>query len=209
MTDAVAVTFYGMTDIVGSTVTAFLTGLDCGDYLVASDGSITVPFRSDPDGLFTIARIQAQDHSDVASGWGVLATKIDVYVGGATHTYTVPCAIGFSYVSEGQVLRPAAESEIKSPQGSGLGKRRRNHQFAALVTNTVGTSFGTTFTNVTAANFTDAAGTSLDRSIMFSGVYWDTVVDDYSFDGMLCWSTTRPYPTTIVSLTGFMQTQEN
>lgn len=47
------VTIYGYWPHIGKTLSVVLGGLDLGDYVVAADGSITVPYGSDPDGLFT------------------------------------------------------------------------------------------------------------------------------------------------------------
>ena len=207
MADATNVVFSGLFGLEGRTVDVFCVGLDCGSYVVTTTGTVTVPFASDPDGLFTIARIQSMN--GLSLDWGPLATKIDVYVSGAVTTYTVPACIGMTFTSKGQVLRPLAESEIKSSQGHGLGKKRRVHQVGVLLDEAIGVSFGTTFDNVVAATFRDAAGDAMDNNNVFSGVYWDTVTDIPSYDGQVCWQITRPYPATIVSLTGFMQTEEN
>jgi hypothetical protein len=197
------VTFYGAMQYVGRTLTVYCTGLDCGDYVVQEDGSIIVPYLSDPDGLFTSARIIAC--SAEAKDWGPLATAIVI----SGVTYTVPAIAGFCYTSRGQGLRPLAQTDLKSQQGSGLGKMRRVHRIGALLNGTIGIYFGTDFNHMERADLrnptTDAV---LNSATMFSGVHWGLVEDSSSFDGMVCWEITRPFPATVVALTSYLDTSE-
>ena len=64
------VTFYGYTYLNGKTVTAWVGGLDCGDYVV-SNGSITVPYGA-AGGLFTAAYLQGIQ----GQSFGGLATPL-------------------------------------------------------------------------------------------------------------------------------------
>lgn len=129
-------------------------------------------------------------------------------------TYTVPVVVGFPFTSQGQILRPDAIEQIKSPTGPGLGKPRRQHQFAALLHNTQKISFGTSFggtglQQMHAAIFKSPGGTqALTLLDLFSGIYWGTVDDNYGFDGMICWEISEPYPATVVALNGFMHMQD-
>jgi hypothetical protein len=52
------VIFYGLWHILGRTVGVYIAGLDCGDYVVATNGSVTVPFGA-CDGLFTLAFLES------------------------------------------------------------------------------------------------------------------------------------------------------
>jgi uncharacterized protein YqkB len=57
---ATSINFYGMTYLAGFTVSAWAGGLDLGDYVVAADGSITVPINSATNApLFTDAYLTA------------------------------------------------------------------------------------------------------------------------------------------------------
>ena len=49
------ITIYGLWHLYNTMVTAYIGGLDCGDYLVAVDGSIIVPYGSDVGKLMTPA----------------------------------------------------------------------------------------------------------------------------------------------------------
>jgi hypothetical protein len=85
---------------------------------------------------------------------------------------------------------------------------RRSHMFGTLLHSTQGISFGTDFTKLHPANFKTKGGTSYLWSQRYSGVYWNTVDADYSFDDMLCWQITRPYSANVLSFVGFRQTQD-
>lgn len=205
---ATEVIFYGLSGLEARDVTVFCVGLNCGSYTVASDGTVRVPFGSDPDGLFTIARIQSVDAESL--DWGPLACDIDIFLDPGTTTYTVPCAIGFAYNSDAQMLRPADDAEIKSQRGDGLGKKRMVNEVAALLDATIGISFGTDFTQLTEVVLRESDGTPLDHATMFSGVYADTITD-YSatgYDGEICWRISGPYPATVVSVSGYAHVEE-
>lgn len=210
MADTTNLVFYGLYDVVGVTLAAVICGLDCGDYVVAAGGTVTVPLQSDPDDLLTLAYMTAVSAAGPpAGGWGPLSTPVRVISGGVAVDLTIPCLFGYAYTSKGQLLRPLSEQDTKSRTGPALGKMRRVHKVAALVDASVGVSFGTDFTNLFAADYRDAAGTPLTKETMYSGVYWSPSIEDASsFDGMICWQVSRPYPTTIVSLGGFFHTQD-
>lgn len=201
------VTLYGLIRLAGRTVSVWLAGLDCGDYVVAANGSILVPYQSDPDGLLTAVYLIALNSDE---DWGPLAMTVDVITGFTIASIVVPCVVGFTYTSQGQVVRPQLESEIKSSQGVGLGKIRRLHQYGVLVDSSVAleVSYGTDFDNLLPADYRDKAGNLLNHATLYNGVFWNTLSDDYSYDGMFCWQITRPFPHNMISLTGIMETSE-
>lgn len=123
--------------------------------------------------------------------------------------YMVPVAIGYAYPSQGQVLRPIAPQESGAQNGPALGKTRRGHMFSALCFASQGVSFGTTFDHLRPAQFRDTNDeTVLPLTLLYSNVHWDTLDDTYSFDSMLCWQVTRPYPATICTIGAFLHTQD-
>lgn len=208
--DATYLRFDGLWDRIGTTVTAWVCGLDCGDYVVASPGYIIVPFGSDPDGLFTLAWIISA--SLVVDTGNPQNCQVDVYYSSATHRLVIPVAIGYAYKSRGQLLRPMKQETIRSQVGPGLAKKRRVHEVGILFNATGGKFYlGTDFSVMYPAQFYDSTGGLMDNSTLFSGVYWDTIEDEMSgngYDGMVCWEIRRPYPATVVSLTGFMELDE-
>jgi len=89
----------------------------------------------------------------------------------------------------------------------GVGKKRRNHKIATQLEGTgVGVEFGTTFAKLDPAKFRQPNDTAYLVNQQFNGVYKDTLTDDYSLDGMICWQATRPYPLNIANLGGFIET---
>lgn len=201
MTDSV--TIWGLHHVVGRKVAAFIAGLDCGDYTVQADGSITVPFGSDPDGLLGVQSLAWAD------GFvGDQACQVSLTDGVDTLNLVVPVVIGYTYTSRGQILRAATESASKSPQGPALGKTRRTHMLSALLYQTGGISFGTSFAQLLPANFRNLDQTATLYSEPFSGVYWRSTDDGYSFDSQVCWEVKRPYTAVVVSFGAFLETQD-
>lgn len=176
------VVFYGYTQWAGKTVTVWAAGLDCGDYVVAADGSVTVPIGA-ANGLFTLILAQ---------------------------TYVpIPAVIGTCYVTRGQIVRGATPQETGSRIGPAQGETRRNHMFSSLLLNTQGISFGTEFAYMRPAQLAAyESGPIYPVTQLFSGVHWDTLDDNPSFDGMICWEVTRPYPATVVNIGGWVHTSE-
>lgn len=193
------VTFYGLTHLNGSTVSAFLGGLDCGDYPVAN-GQITVPFGV-AGGYFTLAYLQL-----------ITATPptLNNIVQDTAMGLKFSAVIGFTYTSQGQLLRPIAPQMTGAQNGPALGKTRRVMQFSALLNNVInGTvSFGTTFTNMRPGLFTTPSGKTYTPLQAISGVHEGTIEDDNSFDGMICWEVSRPVPAAVSAIGGFLQTQD-
>lgn len=127
---------------------------------------------------------------------------------GGGNTLVVPACIGSTYTTNCQIVRPVAPQESGAANGPAFAKTRRAHEFGALLLNTQGISFGTDFTNMRPAEFRTPGGTAYAATSLFSGTYEGTVEDDYSFDSMLCWSVSRPFPATVLSIGGFLKTQD-
>lgn len=148
------------------------------------------------------------------SSWGGWSsfTLGNVFQGSSTSTVrsTVPAVLGFTYTTRGQIVRPAEQRESGSANGPALGKTRRHHMFSVLLAAAIyGTiKFGTSFSKLTPFKPKSPGGTQYNSKTLFSGVYWDTIEDEYGFDGMLAWEITRPVPGTVTSLAGFLNTQD-
>lgn len=203
------VTFNGLWHLNGNTVSAFICGLDCGDFAV-SNGSMFVPFQSDNDGLFTLAYME---QLSAAGGFGNFACPVDLAAGITTGRLTIPAVIGFTYTTQGQILRPGIPQDAGSMNGPPAGKVRRSHQYTALIQNGVSQtiSFGTGFASpykMHAPIFKTAGNTPYMSNELYSGVFWDNLDDQYTFDSMLAWQITRPVPGTICSIGGFLGTQD-
>ena len=146
----------------------------------------------------------------VFTGWGAL-TAGNAFTGSAIQTTrtSIGILIGSCFTSQGQIVRGALPQETGSRTGPAQGQTRRTHMFSSLLYNTQGVSFGTDFQHLDTAQLSAfESGPIYPVTKLYSGVYWGTVDDGYSFDGMLCWQVTRPYPATIVNIGGWVHTQE-
>lgn len=201
---------WGLYHLIGTTVSVKLLGLDLGDFVVATDGSVTVSLV---DTVNQTASWTAAELIAASADYGENTVPISVKNGGAAVQVNTDAVIGPPFVSQGQRLRASAADDTKTPTGPALGMTRRAHRFSMLFQNAVAVKVGSLLTptpsgDMVAITFTDAAGTALADGTAYSGVWESTVVDDYSFDGMLCWQIDRPYPCTVVAATSFIETEE-
>ena len=180
-----SITLNGLWYLNGQTCTAFLNGLDCGDWPVSS-GSMTVNFYGQTG--------QAEKQLTAAFA--------------AAFTAVTPMAVGFCFTSQAQLCRAIDPQLIGARTGPALGKIRRVNRFAALLVNTVGIFFGTRFSKLHAALFKSPGGTVYASNAPFNGVYKDNIQDDNSFEGQMCWQVTRPWPATIAAIQGFNDVSE-
>lgn len=196
---------YGLWPHAGKEVTVWAAGIDMGEYTVSSTGTIDLDLDV-AGSLFTTARVELLSARYQAgttwNGHAVHIANFGVDYGG------IPVVVGFNYESQGQITRPLASEETGSTIGPALGETRRSAQISALLYNTQGIAFGTDFDHTYPAKLTDAAQNELVKTSLFSGVFWDTLDNDYDFDGMLAWEVTRPYPATVLAVSGFPKTQE-
>jgi hypothetical protein len=183
-------TIYGLWPHNGKTVQAWLGGLDCGDYTVAS-GAIFVPYgdgvsAGTGSGLFTAAFASALAVTDMA--------------------------IGFTYNSDGQIVRPALPAESGARNGPAFAKLRNHSRYAVQVAGAVAQGFyvGTDFdATLKPALIKSANGvTGLLVTQQFTGIHRDNIQDEADFDGMLSWRVTRPYPLNLAAIGGFIETTD-
>lgn len=177
----------GLFHLNGYTVSAFIGGLDAGDWPVAN-GTMNIPLQGDPLGLLTSQFI---NNGFATGGLAIL--------------------VGFTYTSQGQLVRPATAQESGARNGPALGKVRRSHKAAVLFQDTFGVSLGTDFVNANAPCVFKSAGGSVNLTPFqsYSGVYKTTLKDiGTSFDSMLSWQITRPQPCTVVAYEGMLETQD-
>lgn len=120
----------------------------------------------------------------------------------------IPVALGFTYTSQGQILRPIIPQESGAANGPALAKTRRSHMAGVLMHKTQGITFGTVFSKLRPGQFRSPGGTPFPLTTLWSGIYWNTLEDDYSFDSMICWEITRPYPATVLTIGAFVETQD-
>ena len=192
------VTINGLWHLNGKTVQVFAAGLDCGlqdqigtisDFTV-SNGSVVVPFG---DGIAA------------GSGAGLFtAAFVNSFAAGA-----MPIVVGFTYTSQGQLLRPVAPAEAGTRAGPAFGKKRRNHRFAVQAVQTNALSVGANFTELQPIAFRGLNGAvPILLPTLFSGVFQGEVRDDFSYDGQICWQVSRPVPALIAAIGAFIDTAD-
>lgn len=169
------------------TVSVFAGGLYVGDYVVTG-GVVTIEFG---------------DGSTGGAGGGLFTASFVSGFSGA-----MPLLVGFGFDSDGQLLRPQTPAETGARNGPALGKTRRNHKFAMLMNGCVtdSVSVGTSFDKLLPVTLKQANGVTLSKLTPYTGVRKDTIKDDQSLDGQICWRVSGPYPATIAAVQGFIDT---
>jgi hypothetical protein len=186
---AKTVTLNGMWHLNGKFISVFMAGVDAGDYTVIN-GSVTVPIDGTANSLLTVQTVQP-----------FLAA--------------LPAVIGFTYNSDGQVLRGGPQKNSGAATGPAFGKVSRAHKIAVLVQDTAGGNagrglmFGSFFDQLKPALFRTPNQKLIAENVLFSGVYKTTVDNPYTYDeAQLCWRISRPYPATIAAFSAFQMTQD-
>lgn len=191
-------TFNGLWHLNGETVQVFAAGLDCGDQgdldpaisdYVVSNGSVFVPFGDGVSagagaGLFTSDYFDALDLTQVV--------------------------IGFTYNSDGQMVRLIAQADTGARNGPALGAPSRTHRASIKLVNAKGLSIGGTFDALYPCLFkmNGASATDLDALSTFSGIFYDQVDSDFSYEDSLCWRVSRPFPCTITAAAQNLRTED-
>ncbi len=188
-------TLNGLWHLNGRSVSVYCGGLNCGDpgedndlvtFLVTS-GSCFVPFG---DGI------------SAGSGRGLFTA--DFINGSSPAIY-----VGYSYASRGQIVRPASMPDTGARNGPGFGKLRRTHRYSMLLNNTKGLSVGTSFSTMLPAQLRQSDGmTPIGTLEMFSGIHQDSLEDGDSYDSMICWEVSEPFPATVCAVGGNLETKD-
>lgn len=193
----------------GKTVTAWLGGLDCGDYVVAN-GAIQVAFgdgiggglgafpptpnRND-QGLFTAAFVTT----------GITANGVTMWTG------TMPMLVGFTFTSQGQLLRPFLPQETGARNGPAFGKEARSHYWIGQFEGTQGVSLGYAFDSTLKPAIFLAADeqTPLTVDQQFTGIHRGQFECDYSYQGVQpAWQVTRPYICNVTAVGAALETAD-
>ncbi len=199
---------WGLSHLIGKTVSAFVNGEDVGDLTVAADGSVTIDISSSSHSV-TAATIVSNDDD-----YGESTTAVTIQNGSTAVLVYAAIVIGLPFVSQGQRLRAATREDVRSDAGAALGMTRRTHMAAVLIQDAVVMRFGTLLTptptgNMFPADFKQADdATDIASGTMFSGVYVTPLEDGYTFDGALCWQIDRPWPCTILAVSQFLKAEE-
>lgn len=190
-------TINGLWHLNGKTVQVWAGGLDCGD-----------PGEGKPPADFTVANgsvfVPYGDGLTAGSGAGQFTAAYFNSFNGA-----MPIAVGFTFTSQGQLVRPIAPADTGARNGPGFGKLSRAHRYAAKLVNTLGLSIGADLTKkMFPANFKQTNNTQLPALTTFSGISQDVLQDDYTYDAALCWQVTRPYPANVIAIGPNLETMD-
>jgi hypothetical protein len=203
--------FTGLNWLIGQTVAVMAFGLDLGDYTVATDGTVFVPYGSGTAPASFNYTVAGAGHYLFTAAY-IAANVLDAAPRNGAPAYGggfMPCVVGYTYTSQGQALRPSAPETAGTRAGPAMGKKRRSHLFVGLFHNTIGLQVGTDFANkLLPANFKDDGDTLFPPDQMYSGTWRDTVESDYDFDSMITWQILRPYPASVVSIGAMLKTQD-
>lgn len=143
-----------------------------------------------------------------SNAWTAFSVQPGIIPTQARKPLMLPACVGTTFTSQGQRLRGLEPQDTGARNGPALGKTRRNHRLSSLLLNSTAVYFGTTFVNIRKAIFKSLGGNAYVDNQLFSGVYSNTVEDTYSYDGMLCWQTNRPYPLNVLAVEGFLETAD-
>lgn len=203
--------FTGLWPLVGKTVTVMAFGLDLGDFTVDSNGTVFVPYGSGIQPT-TIDYTKPGAGAYLFTAAYITANLLPVPGRNGAPNYAsgyMPCVVGSTFTSQGQLLRPTAPEVSGARSGPATFKKRRNHLFGGLFHNTIGVQVGTDFANnILPCQFKDDGDNLYLPNQMFSGVWRDTILSDYNFDGMVTWQILRPYPASLVSIGAMLKTQD-
>lgn len=190
-------TINGLWHLNGKTVQVFAGGLDCGDRgdlnaitdFTVTNGSAFVPFGDGISGgpgkgLFTQAFALALPLTQIV--------------------------VGFTYNSDGQIVRLIAQADTGARNGPAMGAPSRTHRAALKLVNTTGLSFGGNFDRLYPCIFmmNGNSATKLGTLSLFSGTFYDQVRDDFTYEDSLCWRVSRPYPATITAAGVNLRTED-
>ena len=198
------VRFLGLNYLNGKKVSVFAAALDCGDFVV-ENGQIDVPLGTvDNISGYTFDIPQFKLLQPLAAQFANMA--VSVVQSGVS--YSIPCAIGFNYKTQGQLCRPMLQADTGARNGPGFGKKRRTARYAVSLVESLGVQIGTDFTDMHPIPMTTPGGKTLPYLSPFTGIKRDTLKNDFSFDSMLCWQSTRPFPVTVTAIGGFIATED-
>jgi hypothetical protein len=206
--------FNGLHYFAGKTVTAWLGGLDCGDYVVTAGGTITVPYAADAGGLCTKAYLQSLDKINLPpanTAWYAEADLPNMPTLISGTVYNIPMVIGTPFTTELQKLRPDVQQDAHTQFGPGTGTIKRNHWYAlnlsAGVANTIQVG-GDNLVTYPATLDNYKTGQATPATTLFQGIFRDTVDSDYDLDGQLYIKMTRPAPMSLAGWTGMVESNE-
>lgn len=111
--------------------------------------------------------------------------------------------VGLNYASQAQLLRP----ENGTKAGPDLAKTRRIDQVGMIMHRTGPFRLGTDFVTMDSHTPSEELLETGQRPL-FTGIFHDSVADDYGYDGQIAWKMDRPGPGSFLAVGGFRNTQD-
>lgn len=153
-------------------------------------------------------------HATVSSGQ--ITQTLDAFQVTVVQSFSgnTPIAVGFTYESDGQVLRHYEPQDAGTRTGPALGNRSRTHKVAAKLVATQAISFGSTFTGANSKfhvlNFTQNGATTIaPATTLQTGVFIMELDDEYSLENSIAWKCTdSAYPATVGNISGKVETAD-
>jgi hypothetical protein len=108
--------------------------------------------------------------------------------------------VGFTYNSDGQMVRPILPADTGARSGPAFGLLSRAHRYAMKLVNTLGLSIGGTFAKLKPANLKTPSNVSLPPMTPFNGISTEGLTDDDDYDNGVCWRVSRPMPANLVAM---------
>lgn len=188
------VTLNGLWHLNGKTVQVFAGGLDCGDRgegtitdFVVANGAVLVPFG---DGL------------SVGCGAGLFTA--DFYSTGPQ------IVVGFTYNSDGRIVRLVAQADTGARNGPALGAPSRSHRAAVKFVNSRGVSIGGNFDRLYPCEFKAGIDSvkTLPALSLYTGIFYDQVKDDFTYDDSFSWRVSRPFPAVVTAIAVNLRTED-
>lgn len=113
-------------------------------------------------------------------------------------------SIGFSYSSDGQLLR----LEAGSADGTALGKTRRVHRVGMLLHRTLGMKLGMDFDEMDTVTFRTSSDPMTRAPALFSGIISENISAEYDFENQLAWRQDQPTPGMVLAVMPQMVTND-
>jgi hypothetical protein len=179
----------------GKTVQVFAGGLDCGDPGEGKPISDFVPVN----GLLTIPY---GDGISAGPGRGLFTAEFIT---------TIPqIVVGFTYNSDGQLVRPMLPADSGARNGPAFAKLTRGHRFGMKLVNTLGLLVGGDLAKkLYPAKFKTDGMKDWPALTSYSGVHAAELQDDYGYEGgSPAWRVSRPFPATVVIVGSNLATQD-
>lgn len=215
--DGLSATFYGINFHRSETVQFTCRGKFVGNVTVGEDGDCNVAFNDafQPEDIAlamwtppnaTILPTELSNATSLVNQRFYLdASEGDT----GLETSSSPQFLGFfgiKYRRRGQQLRPAFQGNT----GPSFAKSRRNALMGVYVDKAQEISIGDTFDNLRPLTLTvsNQSVRALTPSDFVTGIFRDSVEDDHTYDGNLCWEQTVPVPGSVLAVGGFLDYEE-